>query len=258
MNFPGRVRPAFLASSKHLLASVVAALAVAALVFGVWYPHPYAELASGRALFVLLVSVDVVCGPLLTLVIYNPRKPKKELWRDIGLVVVLQLAALCYGLASVAQARPVYLAFEGDRFRVVSVPDINLADLNQATSNLRHLSFTGPRLLGVRLARGTDADLRQSIELALQGLHPAFRPSRWVDYELQRPQVVAQARPLADLRRKYPAQAPLIAEAVQGSGLASETLGFLPLLAENRSDWVVVVGLQDGLPKAYLPLDGFF
>ena len=89
-----------LVSVKHLLFSVLVAAMVAALVFGIWYPTPYGELAGGQGLFRLIVVVDVICGPLLTLVIYNPKKPRVELFRDIGLVVLIQLGALGYGLNS--------------------------------------------------------------------------------------------------------------------------------------------------------------
>ncbi len=257
MNLFLRIRLALWPSSKHLLASIVVACGVAALVFGVWYPYPYDELAGGRGLFMLLVSVDVVCGPLLTLVVYSASKPRKELWRDIGIVVLLQLGALGFGLFSMMQARPVYLAFEGDRFRVVSAPDIDATLLGQAADKLGQLSFAGPRLVGVRLVETTDPAFPQSIKLSLQGLHPAFRPSRWVDYQTQRTLVMAKAKPLEDLKRKRPGSARLIDEAARKSDLVPETLGYLPLMAENRSDWVVLVGLRDGLPKAYLPIDGW-
>lgn len=245
------------ASAKHLLASAAVALLVAALVFALWYPPPYSELASGYALLLLLISVDVVIGPLLTLIVFNPCKSKQELRRDIGLVVLIQFAALIYGLYSILQARPVYLAFEGDRYRVVSVPDIDLIKLAQAAPSFRQLSLTGPKLVGVRLAQPDDPEYRQSVIDSVAGLHPAFRPSRWVDYDSQRTQVIAAARPLAELQQRHAGQTALFDKAVSRSELQLTDLGYLPLLAEKRSDWVVVVGLHDGLPKAYLPIDGW-
>ena len=47
------------------------------------------------------MRVDLVCGPLLTLVLYNPAKPKRELVMDLSLVVVLQ------GLTDLKQVRSV-------------------------------------------------------------------------------------------------------------------------------------------------------
>ncbi|MBL8253497.1 MAG: pilus assembly protein [Candidatus Competibacter sp.] len=252
-----RLRPALFASLTHLAGSFLVALACAALVFLLWYPYPYGELVGGRELFLLVVSVDVVCGPLLTLIVFNPSKPRQELWRDIGIVVLLQLGALGYGIGSVIQARPVFLAFEGDRFRVVSVPDIDLGDIDRAPASLQKLSLTGPRVLGVRLATGSEPDYRQSISLALEGLHPAFRPSRWVEYDTQREFVRAELKPLTQLAMRYPSQRPLFDEAVNRAGTGLGKLGYLPLIAGSHSDWVVIVSLDDGQPKGFLPLDGW-
>ena len=112
MKHSSRFRSAARAAVAHLLCSVGVALLAGALVFGLWFPYPYRELAGGRELFLLIVAVDVVCGPLLTMVLYNPAKPRAELWRDLGLVVIIQLAALGYGLHVVWQSRPVYLVQE--------------------------------------------------------------------------------------------------------------------------------------------------
>lgn len=248
------------ASLKHLAASCALALVCAGLVFGLWYPAPYGELVGGRALFLLIVAVDVVCGPLLTLIVWDRRKPRRELWRDIGAIVLIQLLALGYGLASAIQARPVFLAFEGNRFRVVRAPDVEMADIAQAPADLRHLSLSGPRLIGVRLVQPSDPGFPSSIRLALEGLHPAFRPGRWVDFGVQRPIVTGGAQPLSDLRRKHPAEGSQIDAAVAAAaadGWREAELGYWPLAVGSRDDWVVVVDRRKGIPRAFLPLDGW-
>lgn len=258
MKLSQRLRAARAASLAHLGASALVAAACAALVFGLWYPYPYNVLVGGRELFLLVVAVDVVMGPLLTLVVYDRRKPLGELVRDMGLIVLLQCAALAYGLHTVAQARPVFLAFEGDRFRVVRPADIDDEKLAQARPEAQRLGFTGPRPMGVKLAQPTDRDFPASIQLSLAGEHPAFRPERWVPYDLQRSKVITAARPLSQLREKHVGAVAQINEAVQKAGVAEERLGFLPLLAGAHTEWVVLVSLDDARPLAYLPLDGFF
>jgi hypothetical protein len=257
MNVKERLRAAARFAVKHLAVSALFAAICAALVFGIWYPYPYGELASGRELFALVVSIDVVIGPLLTLVVYNPKKPRRELWRDIGTVFVLQLAALGYGLHSVTQARPVWLAFEGDRFRVVAVPDVDAASLAQAPGGMAQLSWTGPKTIGVKLLDGGDPEYLRSIQLAMEGIHPAFRPQRWISYDVQRAEVIRQAKPLSELKRKRPEQSSLIDDAVRQNGLAEADLGYLPLLSHRQTDWIVAVSLKDGTPKLYLPMDGW-
>src|SRR3569832_471507 len=95
------------ASGLHLAISLCIASAAALLVFTVWYPYPYREVSGGRELFVILTSVYVVLGPLITLAIFNRRESVRELTLDLSLVAMIQLAALAYGLWTDAVARPV-------------------------------------------------------------------------------------------------------------------------------------------------------
>jgi len=252
-----RVRHAIIAAFKHLLASVLVAGSVAALVFGLWYPSPYSELAGGMGLFVLIMAVDVVCGPLLTLVIYNPQKPRAELGRDIGLVVLIQVVALGYGLNTLMQARPVWMAFEKDLFRVVSGPDLMPGSLARAPQALQAPSLTGPKPLGVRIAQGSDPDFLQSVQQSIAGNHAAFRPDRWVPYTEQATQAAAAARPLAKLQARYADQTALIDAEVSRIGRAAATLGYLPLATDRPTDWVVLLDRSTGEPLGYLPLDGW-
>lgn len=61
----------------HLLASAAVALISAAVVFLVWYPSPL-QLATGvTGIFLMLLAVDVIVGPCITLIVFNTAK--KEL-----------------------------------------------------------------------------------------------------------------------------------------------------------------------------------
>ena len=223
----------------------------------VWYPYPYSELASGRELFALVVSVDVVIGPLLSFAVFNPSKPRAELWRDLGIIFILQLGALSYGMYSVTQARPVWLAFEGDQFRIVAIPDVDADELARAPDGLRTYSWTGPKLMAVRLLANTDPEFAKSIQLAMQGVHSAFRPERWAPYDTQRTVAISKAKSLSELRRKRPNDASKIDALVAGSGRPENDLGYLPLASQHRTDWSVVIKLKDGSPVGFLPIDAW-
>lgn len=251
-----RFKTALPAVFWHLIASVVVATLAAALVFGVWYPEPYAQLAGGADLFWLLVAVDVVCGPLLTGVLYTPKKPKRELFQDLGLVAVIQLAALVYGLYTVALARPVYLVFEVDRFRVVSAADIQPSALKPDLGGLHVLPWAGPKIIGVRDPRNAEEKLK-SIEQSLQGLEPSVRPDWWQAYALSKPQVLKRAQPIDTLRKKQPGAVSLIDQAVAESGTGESALGWLPLTSFRSTSWVAFVDLSTAEVLAFAPVDGF-
>lgn len=245
------------AAGFHLLFSLMVAAVAAAVVFLVWYPAPYEKISGGFHLFLLLISVDVVMGPLLTFVVFDLRKPRGELRRDLGVIVILQLSALIYGVATMAQARPVYLAFEGDRFRVVAWVDVDRSEMQKAPEELQSLSWHGPVPLGVRLATGSDRDFPESIRLALEGLHPSFRPSRWIPYGSQRDGVSGAALPMSSLLRRYPSSRDQVLALAQRENLSVEGMGFLPLISGTESNWVVVVRLDSASVVGYLPFDGW-
>jgi len=60
----------------------------------------------------LVLIVDVCLGPLLTLAVFDPKK--KELKRDLSIILLIQLSALFYGIYTVSVARPAYIVFAVD------------------------------------------------------------------------------------------------------------------------------------------------
>ena len=171
-----RLRSALLAAAWHLSVSIVVAGLVAFLVFGFWFPDALRHLAGGADLFWLIVGVDVVCGPLLTLVIFNPAKPRAELARDLALVAAIQLLALGYGVHTLSYARPVAVVYEVDRFRVVSFADVDESEAEQIPDWAQPWRFSRPRTVGIRAAKSSEEKLA-SIDLSFAGIEPSQRPS---------------------------------------------------------------------------------
>jgi hypothetical protein len=252
-----RLQAAAKAASFHLICSAIVALCAAGLVFGIWYPPPYDALTGGRGLFVLILIVDLVCGPLLTLILFNPNKSKGK-WRlDLALIVFIQLAALLYGLSQTALARPVFLAFESNRFRIVQALDVDQSQLPQAKPPFQTLGYWGPKIIAARLSQNTDADYLASLKLSLDGQPPAFRPSRWVDIQDQAELIRQTLEPIEKLKAKHPKRKNEIDQALQKAGLSPEDAGYLPLVREPITDWVAFVDRKKALPVGFLQIDGW-
>jgi len=243
-------------AGAHLLLSVLVASIAATLVFLVWYPPPYADIAGGISLFGLLVSVDVVLGPTLTAVAAHPDKPARVLWRDIAVIVAIQLAAFVYGLHAITVARPVYLAFEVDRMRVVTAADIDPAALAEAPPGLRELPWSGPKVVAAAKPTKPD-DVLRSIDLALAGVEISMEPRNWRAYASYSGAVWSAAQPLSALLVKYPKAVADVERIASRVGQPSESLRFLPLVS-RQSSWVVVLAAPDARIVGYLPFDGFF
>ena len=246
----------FRAAGLHFLISTFVATCVAALTFTLWYPHPFDRMAGVLSLFLLLVTVDVTLGPLLTAIAASPKKPARELRNDILIIVVLQTAAFVYGMYSVSLARPVHMAFEVDHFRVFSAANVDPDLLHDAPENLRQLSWTGPTLIAAAKPLGADEQLK-AIELGLAGFDISLIPRNWRDYETQSGAAWNAGRPLAKLIEQYPERADLVKALVRKSGHAIDDLRFLPIISRN-GDWIAVVASPGAHVIGYLPLQGFF
>ena len=101
----------------HLAISVLIALSVLAVVFFVWYPAPFARVLGVSYIMWMMLAIDVVLGPLLTLLV--AKQGKKTLKMDLAVIVLVQLVALAYGLYSIEKARPIAVAYDVNRFEVV-------------------------------------------------------------------------------------------------------------------------------------------
>jgi hypothetical protein len=243
-----------LAAGAHLGMSLAVAALAAGLVFFIWYPYPYREISGGRELFFLVVAVDVVLGPLLTFAIFNHKKPWKELKRDLSIVVLLQLAALAYGLWTVAVARPVHLVFEYNSFRPVHAIDMEPEILAKAPKNLQNLPWTGPSLLGLRPLVGNES--AEATMAALSGAHLSMQAQYWQPYEASRAEVLKASKPMAELRQRFAKDAALIDQTVKNAGKPEAQLVWLPM--HGRKDfWTVLLDAQTAQPLAYMPLDSF-
>lgn len=252
------------AAAAHLLISLLVVSAVAALAFGGWYPQPFRELAGGSHLFWIIAGVDVVCGPLLTLVVFDPAKLRRELVLDLALVACIQLLALAYGLFSLSQARPLALVYEVDRFRVVSFADLDQADVAHAPEWVTPWGLGRPRLMGIREVTSPEETMA-SLGGSLQGFEPSQRPSWWQDYARSVPRVLARARPLAELQAKHPSQSILLDRAVAdamanvqtGETVDPAALRWLPLVSRKVDDWVVLLDPATARARGFAHLDGF-
>lgn len=247
----GRLR----ASGIHLGISLGIAALAALLVFGLWYPYPYRDVSGGRTLFLLVVSVDVIMGPLITLAIFNRTKRRRELVLDLSVVGMLQLAALGYGLWTVFVARPVHLVFEYSRMSVVHAIDVDDQLLAKAPPALQKLPITGPTLIALRPFK----DANEQYDATMAALDGAALPARcdlWQPYASSTADILAVAKPITDLRQRFAQQTVRIDRAVADSGQPAAQLRYLPLI-DRGTAWTMLLDAATAEPRGFLALDPF-
>lgn len=250
-----RYRVAARAAGIHSLCSVLVAALAAWVVFEVWFTYPYRQMSGGSELFLLLVVVDVVCGPLLTFVLFNPKKSRKELWMDLGLVALIQLAALGYGMWTVWQARPLYLVHEVDRYKVISAPDVKAEELDALPVNLKPQFWSGPQTVSIRPPKNAEEHNKVLFEAATGGRDYGARPEFYIPYDgAAALKSVSRAKQLPVFLEKHPDQQDAARKLALEKGVDLKEWFYLPVIA--RQDWVAVLD-QQGQIQGFLRGDGF-
>jgi hypothetical protein len=238
------------AAPIHLAISVAIAALVVVVMLVFWYPQPYFRASGGRLLLLLLIGVDVVIGPLLTLIVFDPRKKRLKL--DLAVIAALQLAALAYGTSIMFDARPVYVTFAGDRFELVEAGAIDAAVLAEAKPEFRTLSLTGPRVVGARLPADPEEQYRLGMA-AMMGASVGLFPQYYVPYATVSRAAVARSKPIAKLRDWHPERARDIDAWVAATGKPEASLRFVPLQARH-GDMCVVIDAVTGDVQGILPI----
>lgn len=190
------------ASALHLALSLLILAAIAAVLVWRWYPPALFGMAKADKLLGLIGGIDVVIGPLLTLIVY--KQGKKSLRFDLTVIALLQAAALAYGLHQVWSSRPVYLVAAVDRLQLVFANEIDPRDQQAAPASFRRLPWFGPVTAGVRLA-SDPAKRSQSLDLALAGKDIFEIPANYLPYAAVAGELVQRAPRASDLLAKLTA-----------------------------------------------------
>ncbi len=113
----------------HLTGSACALTLILGGLYLGWYRWPGWFLTGVLHVLIIVGIVDLALGPTLTLIIANPRKPRRELARDIGIIVTVQIAALIYGAATLWHGRPIYYTLSADRLEMVQASDVEGSEI---------------------------------------------------------------------------------------------------------------------------------
>ncbi|MGH8806863.1 MAG: TfpX/TfpZ family type IV pilin accessory protein [Noviherbaspirillum sp.] len=232
----------FKASSIHFLCSAVVLLLIFVLVRWIWYPGQLFEAASGVDLIVILVSVDVVLGPLITLVIFKPKKSSLKF--DMACVVALQVVFMAYGVWAIFSARPVYMAFVENRFYLVTANQIDPEDQRKAAKPaFQSLPWLGPEVVGTTMPLDPNV-IKNLFWAAPSGLGLHNLPQYFLAYA----EVASQAKSAAKTAQELAAKGKATSIEDLGTLAAYETkkraegkqVLFVPLLNQKKILNVVI------------------
>jgi len=247
-------REKFRAFGIHFATTLFVAALAAGLIFLVWYPAPFATMIGGFKLFMLISGTDLALGPLCSLVVYNSRKTRLALGFDYAIIGLIQVSALVYGVYSVSQNRPAFVAFVKDRIEVIAAAEISENDILDARgSKYSTPSWRGPELVATYVR---PEDSNDALWAAIEGRDVGMRPKFYVDYGSQVETIKQHLKPLSVLRQRSPEYEQVIAESVSELKRPAEDFGWLPV-RHTRGFWTALVDLKTGFPVKYMPIDPY-
>lgn len=232
---------------SHLSISIVIALIVLGLVFFIWYPFPLAQAIGVTDIFLMLLAIDVIIGPMLGWIVY--KEGKKTLKMDLSIIILIQLSALLYGIYSIEQGRPVWLAYTVDRFEVVRKNELIEDHIAQALPQYQQPSWFKPPFVGVAFAKDNNIRSDEMFQELFAGISIAQKPERYVPMDEVKHQIQQRAQNLELLKQfndsqsvqkilaKYPqadAFVPLKATAVDMTVLINKETGEVVKIVDLR------------------------
>lgn len=191
---------------RHLSVSFIVAALVLGWIFTVWYPAPLAKATGVTYIVLLMIAIDVIVGPVLGFIVYKAHK--KTLKFDLAVVILLQLAALSYGVYSLAEGRPVWMAFNGNRFELIRNNElVDTDNANKADNEYYHPSLLGPEYVAVKIAENQIEREQNMFEELQGGISLAQRPERYVAIAEANGRIIETAEGVSDLKNYNSEQA---------------------------------------------------
>lgn len=232
----------FKALAAHLGISVVLVAIALWLMLYRWFPAPLFHTDGGGIGLKLIVLVDLVLGPLLTFVVFNPAKTRRALAVDFVTIAVLQLGAYFYGLHNIHAVRVQAVAYYEGAFHTVT-PEF-LAEQEIASDGWDALGARAPYLVDTREPANADELAGAGSYELISGLQPFQLHFLYQPYAKVAKQHASKGWSLSALEQQQPRVALAARRWLDGKGLSPEALRFFRV--EGYFERAVLVTDADG------------
>lgn len=237
------------ASGIHLLLSIVIISFAIGLIVYFWFPDSMIMVSNFKEIALLIICIDLILGPLLTFVIFKPNK--KGLKFDLSAIAVFQVCALTYGLFTLYQSHPVYIAFNVDRFTLVSA--IDAKPENAIKDEFKISKLTSPKLVVAKIP--TDRQARNELILGITTGQPdiELRPDLYHSYEDNISTILEKSLDPNIIFKSEIAKGELD-EFIKKHGKSTENYAFFPLEGPAR-DAVWALDATTAKPIGIIPVN---
>lgn len=227
------------ASSIHLSVSVIIASLLFWLLITQVYPHPLLRAMGGVDIFLLLVGIDIILGPLLTFIVY--KENKRSLRFDLTVVVIVQVVALIYGIVKIWEGRPAFIVSSGGRFDAVQISEI--PEEERVGPYFMDWSLR-PKWVAIKMPSDPEERSRM-LDLALHGMDYQFFPKYYDDLSVNTVERLERSWPITLLKKLNPDRLGEIDRWFQQRGVSPADSVYQGLSARGE-DMAVVMDKKTG------------
>ena len=231
----------FKAFAWHLAGSAGALTVTLGLLYVGWYHWPGWYLADMPTVLAIMVGVDVVLGPLLTLIVADSAKARRVLARDLGVILAIQLVAFGYGVTTLWHGRPLYYAFSVNCLTMVQAQDIENESATPAAQNsdLAPHWHSLPRWIWAPLPSNSE-EAEKIIRSAIQGgFDVTARPAYYRAWASGAAELRRQLKRVDDIKFFGPKEQTLLKQRMTALGLAPDRANGIALTGRKRPLLVV-------------------
>jgi hypothetical protein len=225
------------AFSVHLISSAsLLTLVLGSLYLG-WYRWPGWHLTDVTRVVLVMVCVDVVLGPILTFIIANNNKSRRELARDIGIIIVVQLCALLYGSVSLWNGRPLYYAFSETMLQLVQAYDIDVAEAEagrRQNSTLAPHWYSLPRWIWAPLPQDSEESRNIVVSSITGGDDVISMPKYFKPWDDGLPSLRKQLKKVDDVAYFAKSEKAKLKDKMRAAGLPDDQLNTMPLTGRGH------------------------
>lgn len=221
----------------HLAISLMILAGLLYLLFFIWFPDYLFDTDGGWQALRVIAGVDIVLGPMLTLIAANPQKTAAVLRRDFAIIALIQTLALGGGTWLAWDNRPQAVFWVEGMF--YSLPRSAFADEPAARAALSRMPGDDPKQ--VTIAMPASPIERSEIFAAVlkRGSSVQFEPALYRPFNAQDPAIAgAAARYLAELPPAT--RQALIDQGVDMAALEAGRLLLIPTFSRYRTYHVLV------------------
>lgn len=226
----------------HLGISGVIYVVLLSFILFYWYPHPYFGADGGWQGVRILTGVDLVLGPLLTLIVYKSGKPGLKI--DLTLIGIFQIAALTWGMWIVYEQRTALVTFADGSF--YSLTSEQIEQIGDGARRIVQQTAKPPAYALVSLPPGKKERRQFTMRMAISGiplfmlghLYEPITASNLPDILSRSVDIEAYARDSADARAE-------LNDFLHRHGQNVAEFAFLPLKCRYQ-DITLVLRRSDG------------